>query len=165
METIRLGARLRAARKAAGYKTSKNFLRESKIPASTYSQHESGARIPDDKSLKYYSKIFAVDFNWLKNGKGLPYSHTKKTTKILEEELLDLNKFKPNPSIDKSILTTILQELLSAHINKISYQMVQKIAVCIIHIHETIISANVSNKDQIKLLKRTIKQYKDEFKI
>jgi transcriptional regulator with XRE-family HTH domain len=163
METIRLGARLRAARKAAGFKTSKTFLKESKIPASTYSQHESGARIPDDKILKFYSKIFTVNFDWLKEGKGLPYSNPNLTNNILEEELLDLNKFKLDPSINQPILTTILHDLLSVHSEKIPNKLVKKIVIDSIKIYEIVISSiGSSNKNQQKILKKTLNSYKKE---
>jgi transcriptional regulator with XRE-family HTH domain len=160
MEPIRFGARLRAARKAAGFKTSKTFLKESKIPASTYSQHESGARIPGEKILKFYSKIFAVNFDWLKEGKGLPYTQTNSTKSILEEELLDLSKFKPTTSLNQSMLTMILHDLLSAHANNISSKIVKKIVNDAFKIYENVVSADISNTHQMKLLKRTINDYK-----
>jgi transcriptional regulator with XRE-family HTH domain len=111
--TIRLGARLRAARKAAGFNTSKAFLRKYKIPASTYSQHESGARLPDDEMLKFYSKVFNINFNWLKTGDGQPHSRTSMIRKdIFSEELLDLRKPEVAHIIHEKLLENILEELL-----------------------------------------------------
>jgi transcriptional regulator with XRE-family HTH domain len=90
--TIRLGARLRAARKAAGFKTSKEFLNKHSVPASTYSQHESGARVPDDETLKFYSKVFDINLDWLKKGNGQPFNNisiSKKNIQIFEELVQD----------------------------------------------------------------------------
>src|SRR5438128_2280233 len=100
MTQIRLGARLRAARKAAGFNTSKAFLKKHKVPASTYSQHESGARIPDDTILEFYGKTFGVNIDWLKTGKGQPYKNiNSKQDEIISEELIDI---KPN-NIDQKL--------------------------------------------------------------
>src|SRR5580692_4644305 len=112
METIRLSARLRAARKAAGFKTSKSFIKKHKIPASTYSQHESGTRTPDDDTLKSYSKIFSVNFDWLTNGIGLPYKYADKKDGILAEELLDLNHYKNTNKLNMVLLNKTLKEIL-----------------------------------------------------
>src|SRR5579862_6047010 len=108
----RLGARLRAARKAAGFKTSKEFLKKHKVPASTYSQHESGARNPDDHALKFYSKVFRVNFNWLKSGKGNPYTNNNinKNT-IMKEELLDIQSIKKVEINQKILLKALTQSI------------------------------------------------------
>src|SRR5579872_7461018 len=96
-DIIRIGARLRAARKAAGFKTAKSFLKKHKFPASTFSQHESGARIPDDKMLAFYSNVFKVNFAWLKNGKRHPYKKiSAHQIGVMNEELADLKQLNPN---------------------------------------------------------------------
>lgn len=129
MDTIRLGARLRAARKAAGFKTSKSLVRKHKIPASTYSQHESGSRTPDDDTLKFYSKIFSVNLDWLKDGKGLPYSASSLSAKnIIKEELLDLSSLKKSTTINEHLLTKILSEIfLEKNTQNITANSIKKI--------------------------------------
>jgi transcriptional regulator with XRE-family HTH domain len=131
--TIRFGARLRAARKAAGFKTSKDFLKKYKVPASTYSQHESGSRSPNDTMLEFYSEVFGVNLNWLKTGDGKPYSRiniAKKT--IISEELIDLNQAKIIHPLNQKLLTKILEELLqnsrSLSVKKIAHTAVKKYA-------------------------------------
>jgi transcriptional regulator with XRE-family HTH domain len=117
---IRLGARLRAARKAAGFKTSKDLSKKHKVPESTYSQHESGARQPNDETLKVYGQIFGVNFKWLKTGEGQPYSITTKAKRnIIAEELIELKPINPRePKINQKLLNEILQELFkSSHLN------------------------------------------------
>jgi transcriptional regulator with XRE-family HTH domain len=119
--TIRLGARLRAARRSAGFKTSKSFLNKHKVAASTYSQHESGARTPDDKMLLFYAKIFDVNLDWLKHGKGSPFRiSTVKKNSVMQEELLDIKQMKqsekPSPTtIHQKILSIILEDMIKIH--------------------------------------------------
>lgn len=138
METMRLGARLRAARKAAGFKTSKSLVKKHKIPASTYSQHESGARTPDDDTLKFYSKIFSVNFDWLRDGKGLPYSTSSVSSKnIIKEELLDLSSLKKRKPINERLLIQVLSDLLLANTKKITAQLIKKIVKDAVKIYVT----------------------------
>jgi transcriptional regulator with XRE-family HTH domain len=127
---IRLGARLRAARKAANFKTSKEFSKKHNVPESTYSQHESGSRQPNDDTLKLYSHAFGVNFNWLKSGKGQPYNLTSNTRKnTMAEELIDLKPLKSNSQIINSeVLATILQGLFKSFSITIPKNSIKKIA-------------------------------------
>ncbi|EKD72815.1 MAG: hypothetical protein ACD_45C00578G0002 [uncultured bacterium] len=129
---IRLGARIRAARKAAGFKTAKTFLKKHKVPASTYSQHESGARTPDDKALKFYSKVFDVGFDWLKNGKGHPYKKTDPAKKaIFAEESFEIKQIN-NKNLDIKLLTDIIEQLFKEakifHASKSAKGIANKVA-------------------------------------
>jgi transcriptional regulator with XRE-family HTH domain len=159
---IRLGARLRAARKAAGFNTSKEFLKKHKIPASTYSQHESGARIPDDDALHFYSKVFDVNFEWLKNGKGLPYKKiSPNKANIMDEELINLSSDKQHQSaFNQELMTDILGRLISAHTSELSTNTVKSIAKEASRIYKDIISSASSTKMQMKLLKSAFAAYK-----
>ncbi len=114
-ENIRFGARLRAARKAAGFLTAREFIDKYDIPKSTYSQHETGSRNPEDECVKHYAKLLNVRYAWLKDGDGLPFarmSETKKTT--MQEELLDISPVKQQIT-DVTLLTKIFDELLQQH--------------------------------------------------
>lgn len=126
-DILRLGARLRAARKASGFQTAKSFLKKHKFPASTFSQHESGSRIPDDQTLKFYSNIFEVNFDWLKEGKGQPYKKINATQKeTMAEELTDLKKQNPNkPTINKNLLKKILTNVIKKADVKIPSDKIQ----------------------------------------
>jgi transcriptional regulator with XRE-family HTH domain len=127
---IRLGARLRAARKAAGFNKLKEFSKKLKVPESTYCQHESGAREPSDERLKFYSKTFGVDFGWLKTGEGQPYTiRTRSNKNILEEELIDLKSLKSkNQIIKPELLASILLDLFKSFSVAITPQFAKKIA-------------------------------------
>jgi transcriptional regulator with XRE-family HTH domain len=123
---IRLSSRIRAARKAAGFKTAKSFLKKHKVPASTYSQHESGARTADDVALKFYSKVFDVSFDWLKTGKGQPF---KKPTPFKSETLAEESvELKRADHINEVLLTKILARTIKAHGEKLSPKSVKLIA-------------------------------------
>ena len=162
MDTVRLGARLRAARKAAGFKTSKAFLKKHKIPASTYSQHESGARMPDEETLTFYSKVFEVSLDWLSQGKGSPFSKPSNAKKnAIEEELLDLSilKNKKNYSlyINQELLTVILSEIISFNEAKPSLSVSVKDAL---EIYVNVMSSTNTKEARMIAAKRLIKAYK-----
>ncbi len=168
MDTIRLGARLRAARKAAGYKTSKAFLKKYNIPASTYSQHESGSRIPDDEILKYYSKLFDVNFDWLKSGIGSPFNISISSKKnIINEELLDINKMKEKQDklfINQKIFTKILEGVIDTQFqskkNKLSSSIIVQDTF---EIYSKVMTNNKLSK--LKIIKNELILYKKEHKL
>jgi transcriptional regulator with XRE-family HTH domain len=83
-----IARRLRAARKAAGYKTAKDFAQTKNIPISTYSQHENGKRSISVELLFTYSSSFQVNPYWLLTGEGEPYlgRNNKEKKTILEKE-------------------------------------------------------------------------------
>lgn len=167
MDTIRLGARLRAARKAAGFKTSKAFLNKYNIPASTYSQHESGSRIPDDETLKYYSKLFDVNFDWLKSGMGNPFSTSIPSKKnIISEELLDIKKTKEKKDklfIDQKIFTKILESIIDTQLqskkNKPNPSIIVKDTF---EIYSKVMNSN--KLSQLKIIKSELILYKKKQK-
>ncbi|MEO8400571.1 MAG: helix-turn-helix domain-containing protein [Gammaproteobacteria bacterium] len=177
-EMIRLGARLRAARKAAGFKTSKDFLKKFKIPASTYSQHESGSRTPDDDTLKFYSKALGVNFNWLLAGAGQPFKNINQIKKtILAEELIDLKNLDSNSQIlvnqkiastsknslnitNPKLVAKILKELLNIQGICLSDNAAKSIAQETIKIYKRITSSTSSQNTQIKLLNEFFAAYK-----
>lgn len=167
METIRLGARLRAARKAAGFNTSKAFLKKYKVPASTYSQHESGARTPDEDTLRYYSKVFAVSFAWLKAGSGQPFGRsTLSKTNIMKEELLDLTPLKSMKKqtmsqIDQPLLTTILTDLINFHTANKSKQALSVTVKDAVKLYANVINHANENKSQIA--KKYLTDYKNKY--
>jgi transcriptional regulator with XRE-family HTH domain len=163
-DTVRLGTRLRAARKAAGFKTSKEFLKKFKVPASTYSQHESGKRMPDDETLKFYSKAFEISFGWLAHGKGSPFSRPTDTKKsVIEEELLDLSALKKNKNptfyIDKELLTIILMKIISLNqANHASFSLPNSVKDAVA-IYTDIMITTHTKEARITAVKRFIKAY------
>ena len=160
-DKTRLGARLRAARKAAGFKTSKTFVLKHNIPASTYSQHESGSRIPDDESLKFYSKIFDVNFNWLKLGKGSPFqTYNSEKRQTISDELINLKKTRPITDVD--LLATIFHELAEQHNTVMAFNKIKLLLATSLEIYQNILSSTRSKSMQATVLKKEIVSYKKQ---
>lgn len=158
-DSLRIGARLRAARKAAGFQTAKSFLKKYKFPASTFSQHESGARVPDDETLGYYSKVFEINLNWLKTGKGLPHAKsTANQKKALAEELINISK--PTAiQLNEELLAKILTRLLTLQHAKISAKTIKSLSKEASKIYQEITSTSTSSKIQMNLLKAAFVNY------
>jgi transcriptional regulator with XRE-family HTH domain len=155
--SIKLGARLRAARKAAGFKTSKEFIKKYKVPASTYSQHESGARSPDDETIKFYSKALTVNLEWLKNGSGQPFSRSTATQKnVMDEELLDISDKATNKTLDQKLLVTILDGLIELSQSLKGRYVSTFIAKHTITIYSEVIRKHTDINDQLTYAKKSL---------
>lgn len=63
-----IAKRLKAARKAAGFKSAKQFAVSQHIPVSTYFQHESGRRNIHADLLVVYSSKLQISLHWLLTG-------------------------------------------------------------------------------------------------
>jgi transcriptional regulator with XRE-family HTH domain len=116
-----IAARLKAAREAAGFKTSRAFCEAFDVPRSTYSQHESGQFSLKDPVLKTYAEYLQVNFDWLKFGEGEPLNtkDTQRKNKLTHtlkkrEMVTDIveKRYSVLP-VDESLLTTLLEELLN----------------------------------------------------
>lgn len=70
----KISTRLKAARKAAGFRSATAFAKEKEIPMSTYSQHENGKRSINSEILIFYCKQFGVQPGWLLSGIGSPFA-------------------------------------------------------------------------------------------
>lgn len=156
-EQYRLPARLKAARKAAGYKTSRAFIDAHDIPPSTYSQHETGRRAPNDATLKEYSKLFNVNFEWLKTGEGSAFSSrtNRQAKETLKEEMLDLHSQASNQSLNEELLTAIIEQLLKQP----KKQSSAKIAKATAEIYQDIVSSESETDIQIKMVTTAVKAF------
>lgn len=107
-------ARLRAARKIAGYRSSFDFSKKFNIPKSTYSQHESGSRIPKDVALEQYADYLGVNFNWLRYGRGLAFGlPDDERNKLLAKEIANKSECEVSKLIlNEKLITMILTEVL-----------------------------------------------------
>lgn len=158
MDNLRIGARLRAARKAAGFKTSKSFLKKYNVPASTYSQHESGSRSPSNDMLLFYSKSFEVNLDWLKEGKGLPYNKpSKHRTEMLSQDLVNLNQYKKHSfHINAKLLSNILEKLIAREKSNISANKIKSISKKASTIYQKICSSDITDTIQNKAIRTLI---------
>ncbi len=76
-QAMDIGLRLKAARKAASYKTACAFAKQHNIPISTYSQHENGKRVLNADILLQYGELLNVSPGWILSGMGDPYVDNK----------------------------------------------------------------------------------------
>ncbi len=66
-----VGRRLKEARKAAGYKTAKEFAERNGIPQPTYAMHELGTRGLKQNRAIEYARLLNVTLEWLLTGNGI----------------------------------------------------------------------------------------------
>ncbi len=62
--------RLKIARRTMGYTSARIFAIKNMIPASTYAQHESGARNINIETMLHYCGILSISTSWLLTGTG-----------------------------------------------------------------------------------------------
>ncbi len=111
-----IAKRLRAARKAAGFKAAKDFANQYSIPLSTYSQHETGKRSINAELIINYSSYFQINPYWLLTGNGEPFfgDEMKDRKAIIERENFSISpkinqqQNKYNHQIDLALLKKIL---------------------------------------------------------
>ena len=114
-----IAARLKAAREAAGFKTSRAFCDAFDVPRSTYSQHESGQFSLKDPVLKTYAGYLQVNFDWLNFGEGEPLN-TKDTVRknklsstLKKRDMVNdiVEKRYSVLPVDENLMTMLLEEL------------------------------------------------------
>lgn len=91
-----IGLRLRAARRAASFKSARTFATQHKIPESTYSQHETGKRSLNPDMLLRYSELLDIDPGWLLTGEGVPYScdgYGQEQQECIKQKILNLKNY------------------------------------------------------------------------
>lgn len=131
-----IAKRLKAARKAAGYKSAKDFAISQNMPISTYSQHETGKRSINAELIITYSSRLQVNPYWLLTGNGDPYfgaidqekkaiieqesysisqEHTEKSNKyrLIDLDLLRKVLFAAEPLFDDTSIKLSYQELIN----------------------------------------------------
>ena len=90
-DTIKkIGIRLKAARKSAGYRSATAFASEKNIPMSTYSQHEGGKRSVNAEMILYYCEELGIEPGWLLSGYGTPFITDDKDVHKKSEILNDV---------------------------------------------------------------------------
>ncbi|NNM59526.1 MAG: helix-turn-helix transcriptional regulator [Legionellales bacterium] len=128
--------RLRVARKAAGFCTSSAFCKQYNIPASTYSQHETGKRALKDDALSEYAKYLGLSLIWLKFGRERPFKDEKLNALVAEKLILEKNESPATDSLyelgfDHKLLALILNSLfdmLEARSKRLTNEEISKAA-------------------------------------
>lgn len=163
---IALGARIKAAMKAAGFQTAKAFCKQYHIPYLTFAQHAQGRRYPSEDFLVIYRDAFGVSIDWLKTGEGNPLTTQKKnakTAKILKfsskaiEKRLQIGQLL-HASLDIELFTEILKRLLMEN-DKIKPKEAARIAKAAAFIYNDIITLNENQATKIKMVKIAAKTF------
>ncbi len=161
-----LGARIKAAMKAAGFKTAKEFCEKYDIPYLTFAQHTQGRRHPTSDFLKLYSEAFGVTIQWLETGEGNPLSTAKKsakTTKLLKLSSEEIDKRLQidqhlHAALDIEILTEIVKQLLVQN-NRIKAKDAEPIAKATAFIYNDIATLKEDQETKIKMVKVAVKTF------
>jgi transcriptional regulator with XRE-family HTH domain len=167
--TEEIAKRLRAARKAAGFKSAKSFASKNDIPLSTYSQHETGKRSISAELILNYSRHFQVHPYWLLTGEGEPYfDDTHQDQKvIIEKETFSISssaklneKLNEYRRADVELLKKILLKggpLLEDPSLKLSYSRL--IHHCF-EIYNTVANLTASSEEKEKIIQLTLSSLK-----
>ncbi len=128
-----LGQRLRAARKAANYKSARAFSSQHLIPETTYAQHESGKRSLNVETLIHYSRLLNISVGWLLTGHGEIFqeiSHSNQHQEFFTKQSLNIENLINSSNIIPSNLTAqnqlVIKEFLTEMWNGI-LQLIEKI--------------------------------------
>lgn len=152
-------ARLRAARKTAGYRSSFDFSKKFNIPKSTYSQHESGSRIPKDPALKEYAVHLGVSFNWLRYGRGLAFgADDSERNEALAKEIA----FEPqhiNIELDEVLITMVLTRVLDFAEKNGKLLSNYEISKAAVAIYTTLTKSTLAEPAQDEIIKVGVETY------
>jgi len=167
--TMQMGARLRAARMAAGFNSLRRFAAKINVPFSTYAQHETGSRSMDDEAVTHYCKTLNINPEWLKTGTGIifrgKHSPNLKPTEKEIAYIKEMNKITgcatdSSSTINQPLLAEILEQVLHFHQSQKSNASLKNIVNDVAALYADI-SANGENTDmQKKLLKSALNAYK-----
>ncbi len=145
------GVRLKIARKAAGFKSAKEFCDKYNIPSSTYSLHETGGRNLKPKIAEKYANLLSVNAAWLLTGAGSPYDTTTHDEPLTHDEFMELLKYRGNDKVKNSLQNK------NEHLNNVNPLIFCKIIVRMI---ETLQELNFY-LDINQLTKKSVEIYKD----
>lgn len=178
-ETIKkIGIRLRAARKAGGYRSATAFASEKNIPMSTYSQHEGGKRSINAEMILYYCEQLAIEPGWLLSGYGTPFTADNKDlhkkneiiNDVLEEEYgLTLETEQENSlgpiisdvtRVDVQLYKEILVRLLPLY-REDNVQITDKELIDFsVEVYNGIVTTSAAMKDKIAMIDLSIASLK-----
>lgn len=169
-----ISTRLKIARKANGYSSTKEFVEKNSIASTTYWQHESGKRALSIENLFNYSEILNIDPSWLLTGNGNPcgeYGDKKIEQNILEQqEALGrqgklIAKAIPSISLENQysninigIFKKILQELIPL-LNNVPPSKTDEVINFSFDLYNRIVTTDVDDKERVKLIQICIESF------
>jgi hypothetical protein len=166
-----LGARIKVAMKAVGFKTAKEFCEKHNIPYLTFAQHTQGRRHPSQDFLALYSKVFGVNTHWLETGTGNPLATSKKPTKSAKIIKLSSKEIDKRLQIDqltyKALDTTILAEIFKClFLDKFSIKPkeAESMAKAAAFIYNDIVTLPEEQNTKIKMVQAAVRTFLRQIK-
>ncbi|EKD71595.1 MAG: hypothetical protein ACD_46C00151G0002 [uncultured bacterium] len=160
-----IASRLKSARKAAGYKSAKDFAIKQNMPVSTYSQHETGKRSINAELIISYSSELQINPSWLLTGIDDPQAvdldsqttrgQNKLTSFLEKREQPDKYGF-VDFNLLKKVLLAIAPLLNDASI-KLSYQ--ELIDYCL-EVYGIVSTLTINFSEKEKIINLTISSLK-----
>ena len=168
----RTGIRLKTARKAAGFKSAKEFCDKFGIPSSTYSLHETNHRNLKPKIAKKYADILGVNTAWLLTGSGSPYNIKTQDEPLTDNEFIELLEYKGSNKITSSFNIERLNDVnvivfckiiirMVETLNELNFQLeLTQISKKSVEIYKDISLSSESQEDQITMIDLSITTFK-----
>jgi hypothetical protein len=171
-----ISVRLKIARMAAGFKTSKEFAEKHNIPLSTYCQHETGKRPLSIEQLFHYSTLTFVEPAWLLTGQGNPC--TDGNNKAMEQKILeDQEKFSSHGElvanaiplisdkdrfvyVNMSLFKAILHEIIPFILKGANFHIEESIHFCF-DLYNRVITLDAKEDERIKIIQIGLKSFFD----
>ena len=172
--TQNIAVRLKIARIASGFKTSKDFAEKYAIALSTYCQHETGKRPLSIEQLFYYAGLTGVEPVWLLTGNGNPCSNPdnkKMEQTILQEQeklgcsgelaanaiplVSDQDRFS---YVNMKLFKMIILDSIP-HIKNISDTHISEAVDFCFELYNRIITLDAKDEERIKVIKIGLKSF------
>lgn len=170
----RTGIRLKTARRAAGFKSAKEFCDRFGIPSSTYSLHETNHRNLKPKIAKKYADILGVNPTWLLTGSGSPYNIEMQDDPLSNSEFMELLAYQGSEKIklessssierldnvDVLVFCKIIIRILET-LKDLNFQLeLAQISKKSIEIYKDISLSSEKQEDQITMVELSITTFK-----
>lgn len=168
-----IGLRLAAARKAAGYKSIREFILAHKLKYTPYRHHELGSRPLTVQLIFHYSNLLGIDPGWLLTGKGYPCQNIKDNAKknhimetlvkISQTTNLSINQYSliaksdTFVNVDLSLLMLIFEKVLSVSVKNSSILSYQEIINFCIDTYNSVIKINSDEDTKHAMIDLSVK--------
>ena len=173
--TEQIGLRLRAARRAAKFKSARIFAAQHNIPESTYSQHETGKRALNPDMLLRYSELLDMNPGWLLTGEGMPYFLPKEdpeNTADIYQKIVNLKNYinvsvvdipikkDQQIGIDMELFSEIFREITrSFAASNMSFTCKECVEFCA-EVYNTVVATSIEQKNRKAVINISIASLK-----
>ena len=175
-----IALRLKVARIASGFKTSKEFAQQHAIALSTYCQHETGKRPLSIEQLFVYAELTKVEPSWLLTGKGKPC--LKPENKQVEQKILQqLEKLSSSTEPHINVVPLIIDQERFSYVNMPIFKKIMVESAPLIKniadgyvaeaidfcfaLYNRIITLDAKDEERTKMIKIGLKSFFDGLRI